>query len=111
VPPHAHHPNPGNFANRSHDELAAIGQKDGKKGGKATSGGFHGTNTDKQVGLNLKIDRDILTRVEDIVKRRRRKAAAEHEESELNELEAEQRGRSHEPSVVPPGFEEWKTCA
>ena len=27
------------------------------------------------------------------------------------ELEAEQRGRSHEPSVVAPGFEEWKTTA
>lgn len=45
--------------------------------------------------------------VQDIAKERRRKAT-EHEESEL---EAKQRGRSSEPSVVPPGFEEWKTCA
>lgn len=38
-PPHhqpKHQPNPGNFANRSHEELSAIGHKGGKKGGKAT---------------------------------------------------------------------------
>lgn len=49
VPPHGNHPNPGNFANRSHEELSAIGQKGGKKGGKASGGGFHGTNTKKHV--------------------------------------------------------------
>jgi hypothetical protein len=31
-------------------------------------------------------------------------------ENELR-LESEQGSRSQEPSVVPPGFEEWKTCA
>ncbi|KAJ5874678.1 uncharacterized protein N7529_003108 [Penicillium soppii] len=90
-PPHAH-PNPGNFANRPHDELVAIGHKGGKKGGKARGGGFHGTNTEKQVRLSRN--------------HRARRKSAEHEETEL---EAERRGRSHEPSVVPPGFEEWKT--
>lgn len=49
VPPHGNHPNPGNFANRSHEELSAIGHKGGKKGGKASGGGLHGTNTKKQV--------------------------------------------------------------
>lgn len=38
VPPQANHPNPGNFANRSHDELSAMGQRGGKKGGKARGG-------------------------------------------------------------------------
>lgn len=51
VPPHQpHHPNPGNFANRSHEELSAIGHKGGKKGGKATGvGGFHDMDPEKQV--------------------------------------------------------------
>lgn len=53
-PPYPNHPNPGNFANRSHEELVAIGHKGGKKGGKARGvGGFHGTNTEKQVRVRL----------------------------------------------------------
>ncbi|KAJ5345148.1 hypothetical protein N7452_003152 [Penicillium brevicompactum] len=98
VLPHRPHPNPGNFANRSHDELSAMGHKGGKKGGKARGGGSQGHQTDKNHRLIWS---------EDMAKASRRKAA-EHEESEL---EAKQRGRSSEPSIVPPGFEEWKTCA
>lgn len=47
---HPHHPNPGNFANRTHEELAAIGHRGGKKGGKARGvGGFHEMDPGKQV--------------------------------------------------------------
>ncbi|KAJ5794727.1 Conidiation-specific protein Con-10 [Penicillium paradoxum] len=99
APPHRlNHPNPGNFANRSHEELSAIGHKGGKKGGKATGSGARGRDTEKQQSMAAKGGRA----------RGRGKPAPLHEETEL---EAEQRGRSHEPSVVAPGFEEWKTCA
>lgn len=46
------HPNPGNFANRSKNELARIGRQGGKKGGKAKGiGGFHGMDPERQVCL------------------------------------------------------------
>ncbi|CAI7627124.1 unnamed protein product [Penicillium glandicola] len=102
VPPpnRPHHPNPGNFANRSHEELSEIGHKGGKKGGKATGvGGFHDMDPEKQHAIAAKGGRARA--------RARRKAPGDGE----TELEAEERGRSHEPSVVPPGFEEWKTTA
>ncbi|KGO65332.1 hypothetical protein PITC_016000 [Penicillium italicum] len=54
VPPsnRPHHPNPGNFANRSREELSKIGHKGGKKGGKATGvGGFHNMDPEKQVSM------------------------------------------------------------
>lgn len=53
-PPHhpQHHPNPGNFANRSHEELSAIGHKGGKKGGKATGARkSHGMDSGNHVSL------------------------------------------------------------
>ncbi|KAJ5576106.1 Conidiation-specific protein Con-10 [Penicillium sp. DV-2018c] len=83
------HPNPGNFANRSHEEMSAIGHKGGKKGGKAKGHEIaaKGGRAGGRAGQKKTLDRWET------------------------ELEAEQRGRSHEPSVVPPGFEEWKTCA
>jgi hypothetical protein len=57
APSHAH-PNPGNFANRSHDELSAMGQKGGKKGGKARGvGGFHNMDTKKQVSCKSNISK------------------------------------------------------
>ncbi|KAJ5342976.1 uncharacterized protein N7506_002800 [Penicillium brevicompactum] len=107
VLPHRPHPNPGNFANRSHDELSAMGHKGGKKGGKARGGESQGHQTDKHVRIIPDIHQHRLIWSEGMAKASRRKAA-EHEESEL---EAKQRGRSSEPSIVPPGFEEWKTCA
>ncbi|KAJ5230006.1 hypothetical protein N7489_010714 [Penicillium chrysogenum] len=100
VPPpeHPHHPNPGNFANRPREQLSEIGHKGGKKGGKATGvGGFHNMDPEKQHAIASKGGRAAG----------RRKAPGNGE----TELEAERRGRSHEPSVVPPGFEEWKTMA
>ncbi|KAJ5518898.1 hypothetical protein N7453_001320 [Penicillium expansum] len=100
VPPpnRPHHPNPGNFANRPREELSELGHKGGKKGGKATGvGGFHNMDPEKQHAIAAKGGRA----------RARKKAPGNGE----TELEAERRGRSHEPSVVPPGFEEWKTMA
>lgn len=47
---HGRHPNPGNFANRSREEMSAIGHRGGKKGGKARGvGGFHDMDPEKQV--------------------------------------------------------------
>ena len=44
------HPNPGNFANRSREEMSEIGHRGGKKGGKAKGvGGFHNMDPEKQV--------------------------------------------------------------
>ncbi|KAJ5145886.1 Conidiation-specific protein Con-10 [Penicillium bovifimosum] len=95
------HPNPGNFANRSYEELSAIGHKGGKKGGKATGvGGFHNMDPEKQRGIAAKGGR--------AGGRAGQNRTLDRGETEL---EAEKRARSHEPSVVPPGFEEWKTCA
>ncbi|KAJ5836406.1 hypothetical protein N7447_002432 [Penicillium robsamsonii] len=97
------HPNPGNFANRSHEELSEIGHKGGKKGGKATGvGGFHNMDPEKQHAIASKGSRAGTRK-----KAPGKKAPGNGE----TELKAEQRGRSHEPSVVPPGFEEWKTMA
>ena len=46
------HPNPGNFANRSPEELSAIGHRGGKKGGKARGTfGFQNMDPKKQVSL------------------------------------------------------------
>ncbi|KAJ5317744.1 hypothetical protein PENANT_c004G00137 [Penicillium antarcticum] len=100
APSHAH-PNPGNFANRSHDELSAMGQKGGKKGGKARGvGGFHDMDREKQHAIASKGGRA------------ERKAAIERDEIEHQEgMESKRRSQSQDPSVVPPGFEEWKTCA
>lgn len=53
VPPDAKHPNPSNFANRSHEELSALGKKGGKKGGKARGKELHAAKTEKQVRLDL----------------------------------------------------------
>ncbi|CAI7578273.1 unnamed protein product [Penicillium crustosum] len=100
VPPpnRPHHPNPGNFSNRPREELSEIGHKGGKKGGKATGvGGFHNMDPEKQRAIASKGGRASA----------RKKPPGNGE----TELEAERRGRSHEPSVVPPGFEEWKTMA
>ncbi|KAJ5196844.1 hypothetical protein N7449_007323 [Penicillium cf. viridicatum] len=97
-PNRPHHPNPGNFSNRPREELSEIGHKGGKKGGKATGvGGFHNMDPEKQRAIASKGGRAGA----------RKKPPGNGE----TELEAEQRGRSHEPSVVPPGFEEWKTMA
>ncbi|CAI7675690.1 unnamed protein product [Penicillium discolor] len=93
-----HHPNPGNFSNRPREELSEIGHKGGKKGGKATGvGGFRNMDPEKQRAIASKGGRAGA----------RKKPPGNGE----TELEAERRGRSHEPSVVPPGFEEWKTMA
>jgi hypothetical protein len=44
------HPNRGNFANRSREELSAMGHRGGKKGGKARgAGGFHDMDPKKRV--------------------------------------------------------------
>ena len=44
------HPNPGNFANRTREELSELGRQGGKKGGKARGvGGFHDMDPEKQV--------------------------------------------------------------
>lgn len=49
-PQQAQHPNPGNFANRSKEEMTEIGRKGGQKGGRARGvGGFHDMDPDKQV--------------------------------------------------------------
>lgn len=46
------HPNPANFANRSKVEMAKIGRKGGRKGGKHKGvGGFHEMDPEKQVAL------------------------------------------------------------
>ncbi|OQE12130.1 hypothetical protein PENVUL_c001G04783 [Penicillium vulpinum] len=101
-PPNRPHPNPGNFANRPREELSEIGHKGGKKGGKATGvGGFHDMDPEKQQAIAAKGGRASS----------RRKSKAKAPGNGETELEAEKRGRSHEPSVVPPGFEEWKTTA
>ncbi|EAW14719.1 KGG domain-containing protein [Aspergillus clavatus NRRL 1] len=43
------HPNPGNFANRSKEEMSEIGRKGGRKGGQAKGvGGFHNMDPEKQ---------------------------------------------------------------
>ncbi|KAJ5176793.1 uncharacterized protein N7482_002670 [Penicillium canariense] len=97
---HKHHPNPGNFANRPREELSAMGHRGGKKGGKARGvGGFHDMDPDKQREIASKGGRAT------------RKAAFETEEAVRNARmhDAEVTRRSREPSVVPPGFEEWKT--
>lgn len=52
APPGANHPNPSNFANRSHEELSALGKKGGKKGGKARGKELHAPKTEKQVRLD-----------------------------------------------------------
>ncbi|KAJ5104708.1 hypothetical protein NUU61_002055 [Penicillium alfredii] len=98
---HPHHPNPGNFANRPKEELSEIGHRGGKKGGKARGvGGFHEMDPEKQHAIASKGGRAT------------RKAAIEREAAAI---EAEHgpvpTGRSEEPSVVPPGFVEWKTTA
>ncbi|KAJ5562517.1 Conidiation-specific protein Con-10 [Penicillium sp. DV-2018c] len=102
------HPNPGNFANRSHEEMSAIGHKGGKKGGKAKGvGGFH--NMDPEIhNMDPEKQHEIAAKGGRAGGRAGQKKTLDRWETEL---EAEQRGRSHEPSVVPPGFEEWKTCA
>lgn len=47
---YGHHPNRGNFANRSREELSAMGHRGGKKSGKARgTGGFHDMDPKKQV--------------------------------------------------------------
>lgn len=44
------HPNPGNFSNRSKREMAQIGRKGGRKGGKTRGGGgFREMDPDRQV--------------------------------------------------------------
>lgn len=49
-PQQMQHPNPGNFANRSKEEMSEIGRKGGQKGGLAKGvGGFHNMDPDKQV--------------------------------------------------------------
>ncbi|KAJ5164942.1 uncharacterized protein N7500_006772 [Penicillium coprophilum] len=102
-PPSRPHPNPGNFANRSHEELSEIGHKGGKKGGKATGvGGFRDMDPEKQHAIAAKGGRAGT---------RKKPPGKKPPGNGETELEAEQRGRSHEPSVVPPGFEEWKTMA
>lgn len=96
-PEHHHHPNPGNFANRPRAELSEIGHRGGKKGGKSRGGGgFHDMDPKKQHAIASKGGRAV------------KKEAIEQERAAR---EVERPGRSFEPSVVPPGFEEWKTCA
>ncbi|KAJ5685111.1 hypothetical protein N7536_007730 [Penicillium majusculum] len=96
------HPNPGNFANRPREELSEIAHKGGKKGGKATGVGG---------GSIIWIQRNSMPSLRKAVALvlvvREKKAPGNGE----TELEAEKRSRSHEPSVVPPGFAEWKTMA
>ncbi|KAJ5620894.1 hypothetical protein N7510_004878 [Penicillium lagena] len=94
-PEHHHHPNPGNFANRPRAELSEIGHHGGKKGGKAR-GGFHDMDPEKQHAIASKGGRAA------------KKAVIEQERAAR---EVKRQGRSFKPSVVPPGFEEWKTCA
>ncbi|CDM35837.1 hypothetical protein DTO013E5_5359 [Penicillium roqueforti] len=107
---HPHHPNPGNFSNRPKQELSEIGHKGGKKGGKATGvGGFHNMDSEKQHAIASKgghAGGHAGSRAGGRAGARG-KAVGNGE----TELEAEQHGRSHEPSVVAPGFEEWKTTA
>ncbi|BDD58697.1 hypothetical protein MPDQ_004525 [Monascus purpureus] len=44
-----HHPNPGNFQNRSKEQMSSIGRKGGRKGGKARGvGGFKSMDPEKQ---------------------------------------------------------------
>ena len=45
----ASHPNPGNFANRSKNQLSQAGRKGGRKGGKAHTGSFQSMDPEKQV--------------------------------------------------------------
>ncbi|KAJ5603141.1 hypothetical protein N7537_006097 [Penicillium hordei] len=84
-PNRPHHPNPGNFSNRPREELSEIGHKGGKRVGKPP--------------------RAIASKGGRAGARNKPPGNGE------TESEAERRGRSHEPSVVPPGFEEWKTMA
>ncbi|KAJ5775571.1 uncharacterized protein N7511_000582 [Penicillium nucicola] len=83
--------------------LTGIGHlyKGGKKGGKARGvGGFHDMDARKQHAIAAKGGRAS------------RKAAIDRHENEHEEcMESKQRSQSQEPSVVPPGFEESKTCA
>ncbi|KAJ5958790.1 uncharacterized protein N7479_005940 [Penicillium vulpinum] len=119
-PPNRPHPNPGNFANRPREELSEIGHKGGKKGGKATGvGGFHDMDPEKQVRVpqNQLVTGLVIDGMNQAIAAKggrassRRKSKAKAPGNGETELEAEKRGRSHEPSVVPPGFEEWKTTA
>lgn len=119
-PNHPHHPNPGNFSNRPHEEISEIAHKGGKKGGKATGvGGFHNMDPEKQVRVpQHQLATDLVVNCMNTSKQRaiaskggRAGARKKPPGNGETELEAERRGRSHEPSVVPPGFEEWKTMA
>ncbi|KAJ5134440.1 Conidiation-specific protein Con-10 [Penicillium atrosanguineum] len=96
------HPNPGNFANRSQEELSAIGHQGGKKGGKArATGGFHNMDPKKQRGIISKGGRAT------------EKAAAKFEEA-LEETKTRPTlfgSPSEEPSVVPPAYPQWKTSS
>lgn len=48
-----HHPNPGNFQNRSKEQMSNIGRKGGRKGGKARGvGGFKSMDPEKQVRIS-----------------------------------------------------------
>ncbi|KAJ5191516.1 uncharacterized protein N7498_010501, partial [Penicillium cinerascens] len=97
---YGHHPNRGNFANRSREGLSAIGHRGGKKGGKARgTGGFHDMDPKKQREISSNGGRAT------------KKVAADMEEA-VDELKARPTlfgGPSEEPSVVPPGYPEWKT--
>ena len=58
------HPNPGNFAKRSKNELVRIGRQGGKKGGKAKGvGGFHDMDPERQVWCCIVAEEDsgVLT--------------------------------------------------
>ncbi|OQD72772.1 hypothetical protein PENDEC_c019G06800 [Penicillium decumbens] len=98
---YGNHPNRGNFANRSREEMSAIGYRGGKKGGKARgTGGFHDMDPKKQREIASKGGRAT-----------RQAAAIEEAVEESKTGPTMFGGPSEEPSVVPPGFPEWKTTA
>ncbi|KAJ5689355.1 hypothetical protein N7462_003747 [Penicillium macrosclerotiorum] len=94
---HKHHPNPANFANRPREELSAMGRRGGKKGGKVRGvGGFHDMDPEKQHEIASKGGRAS------------RKAGIELEKAVNESKVRKSMPSSQEPSVMPPGFEEWK---
>ncbi|RMJ21220.1 conidiation-specific protein Con-10 [Aspergillus sp. HF37] len=92
------HPNPGNFSNRSKREMAQIGRKGGRKGGKARGvGGFHEMDPDRQHQIAS----------------RGGKAANKAGAGGRGRPQGQPRGTTAAegtPSVAPPGFEESRTA-
>ncbi|RJE22276.1 conidiation-specific protein Con-10 [Aspergillus sclerotialis] len=87
------HPNPGNFANRSKEEMAKISRKGGRKGGKHKGvGGFHEMDPKKQHAIASRGGHAA------------NKAAVRREGSSRGTSAAE-----GTPSSAPPGFNETAT--